>query len=117
MSEDKKLTPEQAFEKWLDHSDSLERSSKESFEDLLTQRQNQQAQSNVNTDEDAIWQQRLKTARTLEHQVSLQAEHNVPDWHRSAAFESDAFESNRRPWWQWGGLPAMSMAFSAFALA
>jgi|GEM_PF-971232 len=112
MSEDKKTTPEQAFEKWLDHSDSVEDSLNSSFKGQNKERQSQQAQSDVNTDEDAIWQQRLQTARTLEHQISLQAEHSVPEWDRSAAFES-----NETPWWQWGGLPAMSMAFSAFALA
>jgi hypothetical protein len=104
MSEDNKLTSEQAFEKWLDRSDSLNDSHKN--------KQNQETMSNASTDEDVIWQERLKTAMTIEHQESLQAEQNVPDWDRAAAFESDEI-----PWWQWGGLPAMSMAFSAFALA
>jgi hypothetical protein len=104
MSEDKKRSPKKsseiAFEKWLDRSD------------LVDDEQSQQVKSNANTHEDAIWQERLKTARTVEHQVSLQAEQPVPHWDRSAAFESD-----KSPWWQWGGLPAMSMAFSIFAIA
>jgi len=100
MSEDKRLTSEKAFEKWLDRSD------------LVDDEQSQSVQSNTNSHEDAIWQERLKTAQTVEHQVSLQTEHKVPHWDRSAAFESD-----KSPWWQWGGLPAMSMAFSMFAMA
>jgi len=100
MSENKKLTSEKAFEKWLDRSD------------LVEDEQSQQVQSNANTHEDAIWQERLKTAQTIEHQVSVQAEHAVPHWDRSAAFETD-----KSPWWQWGGLPAMSMALSFFAMA
>jgi hypothetical protein len=47
----------------------------------------------------------------LEHQVSLQPEHSVPKWDRAAAFES-----GKILWWQWRGLPAMSMMFSVFAL-
>jgi hypothetical protein len=108
MSEDKKITSEQAFEKWLDSADSL----KDSGKDLPQDQQNQKVMSNTNADEDLIWQQRLKTAKTLEYQESLQAENNVPNWDRAAAFESD-----KTHWWQWGGLPAMSMAFSVFAVA
>ncbi|MFT5298484.1 MAG: hypothetical protein ACI9YH_004532 [Colwellia sp.] len=104
MSEDKKVTSEEAFEKWLDRSDSLEDSSKET--------KSQKVQSNESAEEDKVWQDRLKTAITIEHQESLQAEQNVPEWDRTAAFESDEI-----PWWQWGGLPAMSMAFSVFAVA
>ena len=104
MSENKKLTSEQAFEKWLDSSGSLE--------DSFKNTQSQKIQSNECAEEDTIWQQRLKTAITIEHQESLQAEQNVPDWDRTAAFESD-----KVPWWQWGGLPAMSMVFSVFAVA
>ena len=104
MSEDKNRSPEKssekAFEKWLDRSDHVEGE------------QSQPVQSNANTHEDAIWQARLKTAQTVEHQASLQTEYAVPHWDRSAAFETD-----KSPWWQWGGLPAMSMAFSLFAMA
>ncbi len=104
MSEDKnrstEKSSEKAFEKWLDRSD------------LLESEQSQQVQSNSSSSEDAIWQERLRTAQALEHQVSLQPEQSVPHWDRGVAFESD-----RTPWWQWGGLPAMSMAFSIFAIA
>jgi hypothetical protein len=100
MSEDKKLTSEKAFEKWLNRAD------------LIKDEQSQQVPSGSNTDEDAIWQQRLKMAQALEYQVSVQAEQPVPNWDRAATFETD-----NTPWWQWGGLPAMSMAFSMFAMA
>ncbi len=104
MPEDKnrstEKSSEKAFEKWLDRSD------------LLESEQSQQVQSNSSSSEDAIWQERLRTAQALEHQVSLQPEQSVPHWDRGVAFESD-----RTPWWQWGGLPAMSMAFSIFAIA
>jgi hypothetical protein len=104
MSEDKKLTSEQAFDKWLHRSGSLE--------DSFQEAKNQKVNSKESVEEDIIWQERLKTAITIEHQESLQAEHNVPEWDRAAAFETDDI-----PWWQWGGLPAMSMAFSVFAMA
>lgn len=107
MSEDNKLTPEQAFAKWLDHTDTPH---------IKQPQQGGAEHSDDNRNDDAIWQQRLKTANSLEHQVSLQVEEQVPDWDRGAAFDSEAQANNTRPWWQWGGLPAMSMAFSAFAL-
>ena len=81
MSEDKKLTSEQAFEKWLHRSGSLEDSFKEA--------ENLKVNSKESVEEDIIWQERLKTAITIEHQESLQAEHNVPEWDRAAAFETE----------------------------
>ena len=59
MSEDKKITSEEAFEKWLDRSDSLE--------DALKETKNQTVQSHESAEEDNIWQERLKTALTIEH--------------------------------------------------
>jgi hypothetical protein len=59
-----------------------------------------------------LWQQRLNTANFVENQAQTKVEQNVPSWNRTAAFVS-----NKQPWWQWQGLPAISMVFSCFALA
>ena len=62
--------------------------------------------------DETLWQQRRNTVNAIEHQVAMASEEKVPHWDRGAAFESD-----KTPFWQWRGLPAMSMAFSIFAVA
>ncbi|WOH37569.1 hypothetical protein RI844_19745 [Thalassotalea fonticola] len=61
--------------------------------------------------DDEPMQQRLATARFIEQQVHCYEEQAVPAWDRESTFNSDS-----KPWWQWQGLPAMSMAFSIFAI-
>lgn len=63
-------------------------------------------------DDEILWQQRKNTAQAIEHQVAMSCDENVPDWDRTSGFESD-----KTPFWQWRGLPALSMAFSIFAVA
>ncbi|MFT5757118.1 MAG: hypothetical protein ACI9LM_001843 [Alteromonadaceae bacterium] len=63
-------------------------------------------------EEDDKWLKRVHTANYVNHQADITPELKVPDWDRGAMFESDI-----KPWWQWQGLPAMSMAFSMFAMA
>jgi hypothetical protein len=58
------------------------------------------------------WQARDNTAEFLAHQASLMQEHSVPNWDRG-----EAFSHEKQAWWQWQGLPAMSMAFSVLAIA
>jgi len=62
-------------------------------------------------EEDEQWLKRVHTANYVGHQADITPEHKVPDWDRGAMFESDT-----KRWWQWQGLPAMSMAFSMFAI-
>lgn len=45
-------------------------------------------------------------------------EQTVPNWHRAAAFEQGFSNEKKQqlPWWQWRGIPALSMACSAAAI-
>lgn len=61
--------------------------------------------------ESILWQQRANTGQYLQHQITA-PDHKVPHWDRGAAFSTD-----HRPWWQWQGLPVISMAFSMCAIA
>ena len=63
-------------------------------------------------DEASLWQQRKNTVNAIEHQVEMYGDEKEPSWDRASGFESDKI-----PFWQWRGLPALSMAFSIFALA
>jgi hypothetical protein len=94
MSSHNKLNPEQQLADWLEGKGE------------------EHPEMSSSSEEDKQWQQRLATAQALHHQESLTPEQSVPSWDRGAAFESD-----RAPWWQWGGLPATSMAFSFLAMA
>ncbi|MGL1956467.1 MAG: hypothetical protein OCD00_04020 [Colwellia sp.] len=77
--------------------------------------------SNKNVDKQ--WQQQTDIAAQVAHQASLEIEQQVPAWDRSTAFKQfsrrhDASSNkviNGR-WWQWRGIPALSMAFSAAAV-
>ena len=62
--------------------------------------------------QDPLWQQRLETAKQAEFLASNSLEHEMPEWDRTSMFEQE-----HKPWWQWQGIPALSMAFSCFALA
>ncbi|WP_085301352.1 hypothetical protein [Colwellia polaris] len=64
------------------------------------------------TDNEPLWQERKNTVNAIEHQVAMSIDKKVPEWDRASGFESDKI-----PFWQWRGLPALSMAFSILALA
>jgi len=59
----------------------------------------------------------------LAHQASVEIEHEVPDWHRAQAFEQYFKDENSSTkdkiinWRMWLGVPTLSMACSAFAIA
>jgi hypothetical protein len=96
MSKEKNPELERMFVDWLEkQSDSADL---ESNKEQLQQ--------------DEIWLHRMQTANYIAHQADVIGTEKVPHWDRTAAFESD-----KRPWWQWQGLPAMSLAFSFFAIA
>ncbi|ASP46511.1 hypothetical protein [Cognaticolwellia beringensis] len=63
-------------------------------------------------DDERQWQQRKNTVNAIEHQVAMTCDEKVPAWDRASGFESDKIA-----FWQWRGLPALSMAFSVFAVA
>ena len=86
---DKELALEQQFSDWLD--------GKPLSKEL---------------EQDEQWLQRVHTANYVGHQADMTPEQQVPHWDRGAMFDSD-----KKAWWQWQGLPAMSMAFSMFAMA
>ena len=96
MSDHNKSKDEQAFLNWLEQSDQSSH-----ITDPL--------KSEIH---DKHWQQRLAVANTVKHQASMETNEKVPHWDRGEAFTSD-----KEPWWQWGGLPAISLAFSLFAVA
>lgn len=68
--------------------------------------------SDVEVDESSVWQQRKNTAHFIQHQVEMNPSAEVPHWDRASSFHSD-----KVPFWQWRGLPVLSMAFSMFAIA
>ncbi|MEW6996729.1 hypothetical protein AADZ86_03350 [Colwelliaceae bacterium BS250] len=91
MSEQEKL-----FQLWLDGN--------------LTAEQSQIFAQQVQDDEHL--EQRLATARFVEQQVHCYEPKKVPAWDRASSFASD-----KKPWWQWQGLPALSLACSVCAIA
>ncbi len=93
MSNNEELEQERAFANWLDGK---------SDDDRL----------NNELDSHSSWQERKNTAHFIEHQVEMSSEVDVPAWDRASGFQSD-----KVPFWQWRGLPAMSMVFSVFAMA
>lgn len=69
--------------------------------------------NNSSGQQDKCWQDREEMAQQLFHQASLEQERSVPSWDRGSTFSGDAEKS----WWQWSGLPVLSMACSLFAVA
>lgn len=66
--------------------------------------------------------ERASFCENIAHQVSVEIEQEVPDWHRTEAFEQhfDAENiSTKAPsinWGLWLGVPSLSMACSVFAI-
>jgi hypothetical protein len=67
-------------------------------------------------------QQHKKLIEEITHQVNLEAEVEVPNWNRAAAFEENSNRAGAKfeqaPWWHWqsfGGL-AFAMSLSVVAL-
>ncbi len=96
MSENKDTDQEQKFSTWLEEK---------------TRQKNQHIEDE-DFDDEKLWQERATTASFIAHQVDVGDEYEVPKWDRASAFETDS-----QPWWQWRALPAMSFAFSCFAIA
>ena len=62
---------------------------------------------------DKAWQDREAMAQQLFHQAGLEEQKEVPAWDRGSTFSG----VEEKPWWQWSGLPVLSMACSFFAIA
>ena len=66
--------------------------------------------------------ERALFSEKIAHQASVEAEQEVPDWHRAQAFEQHfETEINKEKghfinWGLWLGVPSLSMACSAFAI-
>ena len=90
MSHKNNTDTEKAFEAWLSEPGS---------------------QTPPDTERESDWHWRREMAQHLMHHAEVTPDEKVPAWDREATFESD-----KKPWWQWSGLPAMSFAFSLFAI-
>lgn len=89
MSNEDKFSQEQAFLDWLDSA-----SRKETHFD------------------DEHWQARKNTVNKLEHHIEMSGEQPIPQWDRASTFTGES-----RGFWQWQGLPMLSMVCSVFAIA
>ncbi len=96
MSERKDTDLEHKFSAWLEQKTS-QKNQRVTQEDFTS---------------DTLWQARESTANYIANQVDVQQEYDVPNWDRAASFDSD-----KTSWWQWQGFPALSFAFSCFAIA
>jgi len=96
MSERKDSDQEHKFSQWLERKTS-EKAQQIKEADCLG---------------DQMWQDRMTTANFIAHHVDVNQEEEVPPWDRGATFTSE-----KLAWWQWRGLPALSFAFSCFAIA
>lgn len=86
---------EQLFEQWLSGD--------------LDSKQHQRAEQELS--KDALWQERMNSARHIDFLASTKEPVQVPNWDRGTTYTTD-----KSSWWNWQGLPAMSMAFSCLAL-
>jgi len=100
MSENKDTDQEKQFADWLSNKTEQDKSQDN---DLLNAE---------NEESESLWQERMNTANYLAHHAGITADESVPDWDRSSGFIQE-----KNTWWQWSGLPAVSLAFSFFAVA
>ncbi len=101
MSKDETSDHEKNIDKWLDQNGATPMS--EELAQFL-------ANESKDESEEAL-KQRIHTANYIAHQADVMNDDEVPNWNRGAAFEQD-----KKPWWQWQGLPVLSTGFSIFAL-
>jgi len=102
MSDHNKQSPDKAFSDWID--------GKMSEEQSMNFEKDYSAESV--SEQDKIWQERLFTANSVGHHAEMMPQKEVPHWDRGSGFSSES-----KSWWQWSGLPALSMAMSVFAVA
>jgi len=73
-------------------------------------------------DKDKRAQQHREFMDEITHQVSLEDEHDVPNWNRATAFEENSnrvgMKRDEAPWWHWQGYGGLAFAtsLSVFAL-
>ncbi|QBY03461.1 hypothetical protein E2K93_03310 [Thalassotalea sp. HSM 43] len=84
------------FELWLDNKLSIEQA--QQLEQLASQ--------------DEALAARLASARFIEQQALAFEPEPVPKWDKQSTFSDE-----KRPWWQWRAMPALSMAMSIVAIA
>ena len=63
-----------------------------------------------------LLQEQLAFAQQLKTQIQQTVDVEVPTWDRAIAFEQAQTVNNSKSWWQWQGLPVLSMSFSIFAI-
>ncbi|TRX57297.1 hypothetical protein [Thalassomonas sp. M1454] len=86
---------EHKFQQWLDGQ--------------LSAKESQHFEQSIENDIEL--KQRLAAARFIEQQVHCYEQQPVPNWDRGQVF------ADKKSWWQWQGLSALSFAFSIFAIA
>jgi len=111
MSKDKKReTNEDQLSNWLDGKLSDKQAS--ALRDAIETSAEEHIDGASEFNEERLLQQRMNTAQYIEHQAGLYQDKSVPNWDRGKAFVTD-----HQPWWQWRAIPALSLAFSMFAIA
>ncbi|WP_448213757.1 hypothetical protein [Colwellia sp. MEBiC06753] len=85
-----------------------------SFEQWLNKELPPEQAAQFENDEghEQFMKEQIATAKYVEYLADNQPQHKVPEWDRTAGIE---FE--QKSWFQWQGFPALSMAFSCFAIA
>ena len=97
---ERKNSEHKQFEKWLDKQ-------------LLPE---QAAEFENNHRHESAMKQHIATAKYVEYLASQETPQAVPNWDPAAVMDMDNQHTTHK-WWQWRGLPALSMAFSCFAIA
>ena len=74
-----------------------------------------------NDERDKQAQQYAELVNDMAKQADLEEEHEVPNWHRAAAFEHYSLHvqgsTEKPPWWHWQGMAGVALAMSVTSVA
>lgn len=84
----------------------------------------QRIEFEVRCAEDSEFSAQVESANLVQMQAETYQQQDVPDWQRADTFDAEVYQhakfSNappvKRRWWQWQGLPAMSLGTSMLAI-
>lgn len=84
----------------------------------------QRAEFETRCAEDIEFASQVEAANLMQMQSETYESQEVPDWHRENTFDSEVYQHSKlnesqpakRAWWQWQGLPAMSLGTSMLAI-
>ncbi|MCF2948271.1 hypothetical protein L0668_09155 [Paraglaciecola aquimarina] len=80
------------------------------LDDDLNEKQRQEFEQRCISD--LSFSQQVETANVLNMQANSYQDSAVPNWDRAASFT----QTEKPKWWQWQGLPSLSLAMSVFAV-